>query len=139
MVLSLPYINHSIPLINVPFFKMCYPPRQIVTTSQLIKIDNSSIKFSGENEIVITLGYNFQYFIIQENIAPFVMFTNKLFSKFTKMLMLVFYNEFSFYSCFRKATFCIWNIFLTPNFYDLSPFLTYRPILKNFLRPCPYA
>ena len=78
-VLSLPYINHTIPFINAPFFKMWHPLRKIAAISQLIKIDNSSINNSGESRIVLTLGYNFR-----ENIAPFLMFTKKFFSKFRK-------------------------------------------------------
>ena len=80
-VLSLPYINHSIPFINAPFLKMYHLPRKIAKFSLLIKIANSSINYSGENKIVLTLGCNFT---VQENIAPFVMFTDKFLSRFGK-------------------------------------------------------
>ena len=78
-VLSIRYFNHFIPFIYASFFKMCYPPRKIATINQLIKIENSRINYSEENNIVLTLGYN-----LKENIAPFVMFTTKFFSKFRK-------------------------------------------------------
>ena len=54
VVLSLPFINHSMPFIYPLFFKMCHPHRKIATINQLIKIDSSSIKYSGENEIILT-------------------------------------------------------------------------------------
>ena len=38
---------------------MCHPPRNITTINQLIKTDNSSINYSGEANIVLTIGYNF--------------------------------------------------------------------------------
>ena len=54
VVLSLPFINHSIPFIYPPFFKMCHPHREIATINHLIKIVSSSINYSEENEIIIT-------------------------------------------------------------------------------------
>ena len=99
--LFLPYYNHSIPFINTLFFKIYHLLRKIATISQLIKTDNSSIHYSAENNIVLILGNNFT---VQENIALFVMFTNKLFSRFRKCWCLYFFfvSELSFYSCFRS-------------------------------------
>ena len=54
VVLNLPFINHSIPFIYPPYFKMCHPHRQIVKINQLIKTDSSSINYSEENEIILT-------------------------------------------------------------------------------------
>ena len=34
-------------------------PQKIATISQLIKVDNSSINYSEQYKIVLTLGYNF--------------------------------------------------------------------------------
>ena len=54
VVLSVPFINHSIPFIYPPFLKMCHPHRTIATINQLIKIDSSSINYPEENEIILT-------------------------------------------------------------------------------------
>ena len=53
-VLSLPFINYSIPLIYPPFFKICHPRGKMATINQLIKIDISIINYSEENEIILT-------------------------------------------------------------------------------------
>ena len=58
-VFSLSYTNHSIPFITAFLFKMCHSPRKVATVNRLIKIDNSSINYSGENKLVLILGYNF--------------------------------------------------------------------------------
>ena len=91
---------------------MCHPPRKIVTINQLIKIGNSRINYSGENKIVLTLGYN-----LKENIAPFAMFPLNFFQNLENIniVCIFFMNEFSFYSCFQTATFCISNIYHIPH------------------------
>ena len=91
--LSLPYVNHSIPFINTLFFKIYHLLRKIATISQLIKTDNPSIHYSAENNIVLILGNNFT---VQENIALFVMFTNKFFSRFRKCWCLYFFLFLNF-------------------------------------------
>ena len=60
VVLSLPFINHSIPFILFltfiypPIFKMRHPHTKFATINQLMKIDSSSINYSEENEIILT-------------------------------------------------------------------------------------
>ena len=41
------------------FLNMHNLPKKVAKINQLIKIDNSSFNYSGENKIVLTLRYSF--------------------------------------------------------------------------------
>ena len=59
---------------------MCHlaKKRDYLTVNQLIKINDSSINYSEENESTYMVEYEFKHFIIHtENIASLVMFINK--------------------------------------------------------------
>ena len=51
----------------------------------------------------------------------------------------IFFIAESFLFLFSQSIFLYFKHFPRPHFCDLSSFLTYLPILKNYLHPTPYA
>ena len=108
---------------------MCPPPRNITTINQLIKTDNSSINYSGEANIVLTIGTTFSTVL-------FKMFLHILQGLLTNpfqnlenvdIACIFFANEFSFYYFFTLLT-------LSFFFFQLSTFQTFptHPPFETF-------
>ena len=136
VVLSLPFI--IIPFIY-PFFKMCHLHRKIATTNQLVKINSSSINYSRENEIILTYqGTTFSTLLIKKILH---LLQSSLICKMLILYIFFFINKF-FLFCFLQNKFLDFTVNISHNHTiccDLSPFLAYHLILKNYLHPSPYV
>ena len=132
----------SIPFIIIPFlyplFKMCHLHRKIAAINHLIKIDSSSIKCSRENEIILTYwGTTLRTLLIKKTLQ---LLESSLIWKMLILHMIFFINKFFlFWFLHNKILQITVNISHNPTIFDLSPFLAYHPILKNYLHLSPYV
>ena len=135
VVLSLPFI--IIPFIY-PLFKMCHLHRKIAAINQLIKIGSSSINYSRENKTILTYwGTAFSTLLIKKILQ---LLQSSLIWKMLILYIIFFIKKFFlFWFLHNKFLQITVNISHNPTIFDLSPFLAYHPILKNYLHPSPYV
>ena len=126
MVLSLPFI--IVPFIY-PLFKMCHLYRKIATINQLSKIESSSINYPREHESIIILTY--------QGTTVSTLLIKKILHLLILYIFFLLVNLFIL--IFAKQIFAFCNKNFSQPICDLSHFLAYHSILKNYLHPSPYV
>lgn len=129
-VFSLPFKNHPYFFIYQPFLKMRHSPKKAdyLTIYQLIKIDESSINWSWENESIFTkLSKTSEHLLLIWKTC-LLMFINKFevvfFPKSEKMLFIFFiYMNFLYF--FFTRQFFLFHIF------PISLFLRHLPLFGS--------
>lgn len=130
-VFSLPFKNHPCFFIYQPFLKMRHSPNKAdyLTIYQLIKIDESSINWSWENESIFTkLSKTSEHLLLIWKTCLLIMFINKFevvfFPKSEKMLFIFFiYMNFLYF--FFTRQFFLFHIF------PISLFLRHLPLFGS--------